>query len=187
VELIGPYLVACTLLVVAGSAKVARPDETARALAPLLPGRRPPFRTVRRGVRVGAAAEAALGVAAALAPRPVTAGLVACSYLVFAAVVVTAMARGGPLATCGCLGRPDTPPTAVHAVLDLVLAGSAVAVAVGTATSGTLAGVLAHQPWGGLPLVGVAAVGAWLAALVLGRLSVLEGVRRQVGVRAGDG
>ncbi len=75
-ELIGLYLIAAGLLVVAGVAKAARPDDTARAMAALLPGS-PPLRLLRGVVRVGALAEAALGAVALAFPRPATAALVA--------------------------------------------------------------------------------------------------------------
>ncbi len=78
-------------------------------------------------VRAGALAEAALGAVALAFPRPATGALVALSYLCFFGVVgLVARRRGGPLATCGCFGRPDTPPTVLHLVLDLVLAAAAV-------------------------------------------------------------
>ena len=74
-ELIGLYLIAAGLLVVAGTAKAARPDDTTRALVALLPSP-PSFRLLRDVVRVGALAEAALGVVAFAFPRPATAALV---------------------------------------------------------------------------------------------------------------
>ena len=176
-ELIGLYLIAAGLLVVAGVAKAARPDDTARALAALLPGS-PPLRPLRWIVRSGALAEAALGAVAVALPRPITAALVALSYLCFFGVVAYARRRGGPLATCGCFGRPDTPPTAVHLVLDLALAGAAAAVAVGAPGDGALATQLAHQPGAGVPLLFVSAVGLWLTALALSALAALTAARR---------
>ena len=53
-ELIGPYLIGCVLLVGAGAIKVARPDDTARAVLPMVPRRlRPvvPFRVLRTLIR----------------------------------------------------------------------------------------------------------------------------------------
>ena len=176
-ELIGLFLVAAGLLVVAGVAKAARPDDTARAMAALLPGS-PPLRPVRWLVRAGAVAEAALGVVAIAVPRPLTAALVACSYVAFAGVVAVARWRGGPLATCGCFGRPDTPPTALHLVLNLVLAGAALAVAVDAPSTGTLAAQLARMPWAGVPLLFASAVGLWLTGLALSALAALTAARR---------
>ncbi len=176
-ELIGLYLIAAGLLVVAGVGKAARPDDTARAMVALVPGT-PSLRLVRGAVRVGALAEAALGLVAIVFPRPATAALVALSYLCFFGVVAFARRRGGPLATCGCFGRPDTPPTALHQVIDLALAAAALAVATGAPGHGTLGTLLAHQPGAGIPLLFVSAVGLWLTALALSALAALAGVRR---------
>jgi hypothetical protein len=185
-ELIGLYLVAAGLLLVAGVAKAVRPDDTARALTALI-ARTPrgraaiPLARARRLVRAGASTEAGLGLTALLLPRPVTAALVAASYAAFGAVVAYARWRGGPLATCGCFGRPDTPPTTVHLLLDLVLAVAAAVVAVAAPAYGTLGGELARQPWAGFPLLFVSAVGLWLSLLALSALAALEGARRLVG------
>jgi hypothetical protein len=176
-ELIGLYLVAAGLLVVAGLGKAARPDNTARAMAALLPGP-PSVRLLRWVVRAGALAEAALGAVALAFPRPATATLVALSYACFFGVVAYARRRGGPLATCGCFGRPDTPPTALHLVMDLVLAGAAAAVAVRAPSHGALVTELAHQPWAGFPLLVVSAVGLWLTTLALSALAALTAARR---------
>ncbi len=178
-ELIGPYLVAADLLVVAGAAKAARPDDTARALSELA-GRARLWRVTRTAVRTGALVEMLLGIAALVAPRPVTAALVSLSYAAFAAVVASAWRRGGPLATCGCFGKPDTPPTLVHLLLDLTLAVAAAVVAVTAPAHGTLFTLLAHQPWAGVPLVFVSAVALWLSLLALSALGALEGARRLI-------
>ena len=178
-ELIGLYLIASGLLVAAGVGKAARPDDTARALAALLPGSTSPsLGGLRWAVRIGALVEAALGVTALVAPRPATAALVAPSYVCFFGVVAYARRRGGPLATCGCFGRPDTPPTVLHMVLDLALAAATVAVATRAPVHGTLATQLARQPWAGIPLLFVSAVGLWLTALALSALAALTGARR---------
>jgi hypothetical protein len=175
-ELIGIFLVASALLVLAGAAKVARPDDTARALVVL--ASRPYGPRWRWLVRAGALAEAAVGIAALAAPRPITAALVAASYAAFSGVVVLARRRGGPLATCGCFGRPDTPPTLVHLGLNVVFAISALVVAVSSA--GSLGSDLVTQPGAGIPLVFVSAVGVWLSLLAMSALGALEGARRLV-------
>ncbi len=180
-ELIGLYLIAAALLVIAGIAKALRPDDTARALPRLLPGGRAPTpRLLRRAVRIGALAEPVLGLVALVAPRPLTAALVALSYTSFAVVVAYARTRGGALATCGCFGRPDTPATRLHVAVDIALAGAAAAVAAGAPSGGSIASLLAHQPWAGLPLLFVSAVGLWLTFLALSALAALEGARRLV-------
>jgi hypothetical protein len=182
VTLFGPFLIASVLLVVAGVGKALAPDDTARALVTLAGSgpRAPGLRGTRRAVRVGATGEAVLGTLAVAAPRPITAALVGLSYLGFAAVVAQARRRGGPLASCGCLGRPDTPPTMVHLGLNLVLAAAALAVALGAPGHGTVVDVLAHQPWSGLPLLLGVAVGTWLAVLAMSGLARLEAARRLV-------
>ncbi len=177
-ELIGPYLVGSLLLVIAGVAKAIEPADTARALVPLL---RLPIGVLQPLIRVGAAGEAVLGTLALLWPGEVTAGLVGLSYLVFCGVVVYARKVGGPLATCGCFGTPDTPATGLHLVVNLALLVSAVAVAT-DARRGWLWTQLAGQPAHGVALLLASAVATWLAYLVLVALARLEAVRADVGI-----
>jgi len=185
VELIGPYLCACVLLVGAGIAKAVRPGDTARAVAASVPV---PLATLALLVRVAAAAEALVGAAGLVRPSTWTAALVALSYLAFAAFVTVARSRGGPLATCGCFGTPDTPATRLHVVVDLVLAASAASTATAVAvddTGGWLPSLLAGQPWHGAPLAGVSLLGAWLTFLALGRLATLGATRQSLGITRG--
>lgn len=180
-ELIGIFFVACGLLALAGAAKAIRPDDTARALVLLFAGNAPWAPSIRRArlaVRLGALLEAALGVAALLASRPATAAFVAASYALFAGVVLYARRSGGVLATCGCFGRPDTPPTNLHVVLNLAFVAAAIAVAVHPPQRSYLLEFLGHQPWLGFPLIFVSGVGVWLAYLALSPLASLEGARR---------
>ena len=121
-ELIGPYLAACVLLVAAGAAKALRPGDTARAIGAVVP--------------VPLAASGAPWCGPEPWPRR-SSGLAGLrpsvarsqrawwplSYLGFAAFVAVRAHRGGPLATCGCFSDPDTPATRLHVVVDLVLAG----------------------------------------------------------------
>lgn len=180
-ELIGPYLAACLLLAVAGAAKAREPTDTARAVSAVVPV---PLATARVLVRTGALAEAVVGVAALVRPSPVTAGLVALSYSCFAVFVVVVLARGGPLASCGCFGKPDTPATRVHVVVDLCLAGSALAVAA-SVPSGWLLPLLGVLPWHGVPLVLLSLLCAWLAFLAMSRLAELGAARRLLGITRG--
>jgi hypothetical protein len=182
-ELIGIFFIACSLLVLAGVAKAVRPDDTARALVLLLPGRISrvlSFSLTRRATRIGALIEAALGACALVFPRPVTAALVAVSYTLFLITVVYAWRRGGPLSTCGCFGRPDTPPTALHLVLNVIFVATAVSVAVRPPHFTALSSLLENQPWDGAPLLLASGVGVWLAYLALSPLASLEAVRRLV-------
>ena len=115
-----PYLAAITLLGAAGVAKAIRPAETANALAGAGLSVGPGW------VRAGAVGEASLAVAAFVLPGPVTGGLVALAYALFAAFIVVALQRGWALTSCGCFGRPDSPPTVAHAVLNAGAAACAV-------------------------------------------------------------
>jgi hypothetical protein len=181
VELIGLYFVAAGLLVVAGSAKALRPDDTARALGDLVRDRRhraPTHHHMRTLVRMGAIVELMLGSIALAFPRPATAGLVAASYAAFGGIVAYARWRGGALSSCGCFGRADTPATALHALIDILLAASCSAVALGASSGGSLITLLGHQPGHGLPLVFVSLAGLYMAYLTLSLLPALQGARR---------
>lgn len=141
----GPYFVAVTLLTAGGALKALRPDTTVGALRASHVPAGPVL------VRVGGAAEAALGVAVLVGGAPVLAVLVAASYVAFTAFVAVALVRGTPLGSCGCFGAIDTPPTLLHVVVNLTAAAVAAAVAAGP--GGSLAEVLAGQPWAGVPFL----------------------------------
>ena len=182
-ELIGLFLIASGLLVVAGLAKALRPDDTARALLELAPERinpHPSLRSARAVVRVGAMAETAIGLWALVLPRPVSAALVASSYALFTVVVFYVRLHGGALSTCGCFGRPDTPATWFHVAVNALVTVAAVTVALRTTSGATIHALLSHQPWAGLPLFLVSAVGLYLTYLALSPLATLEGARRLV-------
>ena len=182
-ELIGIFFIACGLLVLAGVAKTVRPDDTARALLLLVPGRASralSFNVTRQVVRIGALVEAALGACALFFPRSLTAVPIAISYALFICIVVYARRHGGPLSTCGCFGRPDTPATGLHAVLNVVFVAAAVAVALHPPHFTALASLLTNQPWDGVPLLLTSGIGVWLAYLALSPLAALEAARRLV-------
>jgi hypothetical protein len=115
------------LLLAAGAAKVADPTRTAGALAAVL-GR--PVLSAPAVVRAGALAEAALGAATLVVGGWVTAALVGVSYAGFAAFVAAALRSGAPVGTCGCFGRPDTPPRPLHVAVDAAFAVAGLAGAV---------------------------------------------------------
>jgi hypothetical protein len=188
VELIGPYLVACGLLAIAGVMKLIRPDDTARAVAPVVPGRLRPllrFRSLRMLIRAGALAEVVLGTAAMFLPRPLPAALVATSYTAFAGLVVYVRFQGGSLASCGCFGTPDTPATRVHVVINLGLAAAAAVVAVDAPPAGSTVSIIAGQPLYGLPFLAVGGLGIWLTFLALSSLAQLQAARRLVASNTG--
>ena len=172
--LAGPFIVTSALLGAGAAVKVVRPATTAGALRQMgLPGS-PAL------VRVGAAAELAVATAAIVDGSRPFAALVAASYLGFAAFVFAALRRHVPLSSCGCFGAPDTPPTAVHLVLDLAAAATAGAVALGLADGGGLAEIARVGPLllqGAFVLSTVAAT--WLAFAAMTHLPrLLVGDRR---------
>ncbi len=171
---LGLYVAAAVLLVVAGVAKAVRPADTARALRAGL--RWWPRRLGAASVRAAAIGEAAVGAAALAWPARLLAGAVALSFASFTVFVAVARARGGSLATCGCFGRPDTPPTADHLAVDAAAAAAAASVAA-AGPSGSIVAVLARQWMHGWPLLAAAAVAAWLAYLVLVPLTRLAALR----------
>jgi len=176
--LIGLYLVAGALLAVAGAAKAVHPNDTVRALAALVP--QPPAR-IRPAVRVGSVAEAALGCIAIAFPRAGSAWLVALSFAGFAAFVAYARHRGGAISSCGCFGTPDTPATALHVIVNVLLATAAAAVAMAGPT-GTIVSLLARQPAHGLSLLAVSALCTWLTYLAITVLAELQAARRLAAV-----
>jgi hypothetical protein len=180
VELIGPYLIGCVLLIVAGAMKTARPDDTARAVATMVPKSLRPligFRALRSVIRIVSVGEAGLGLVALVAPRPLTAALVGTSYLAFAGVVAYARSKGGALASCGCFGTPDTPATYTHVVMDLLLATSALISAWTGPRAGWIMTVLARQPLRGAPLLLLTVAGTAMTYLTLSALARLRAVR----------
>src|SRR4051794_5899759 len=100
----GPLLAAAALLVLAGVAKIVRPDATVGALRSV----GAPASVL--AVRALGAWEATLGTAALIVGGVVVDVLVGAAYAAFLAFVVSARWRGGAVTSCGCFGRDDTPP-----------------------------------------------------------------------------
>lgn len=168
--LAGPFLVTVALLLAGGAAKVVRPAFTARAMRDMgLPV--PP--TV---VRAGALVELAVAAGALVGGGRPLAALVAASYAGFAVFVLAALRRGVPLASCGCFGAGDTPPTVVHLVLNVAAAVVAGAVALTGSGAGGLAEIADLE---GSLLLRVAflastAASVWLAYVALAVLPKVQ-------------
>ena len=161
--LAGPVAAAAVLLVAGGAPKAWAPGDTARALR----GLRLPVTPLV--VRVLGAAEVGSGFALLVSPGRVTAAVVAGWYAVFTAVVALALRSARPLATCGCFGRAETPPTVAH--LLLVAAAS---VTTGAFAARPVAGLLDGQPVSGVPFIAFVALTAWFGYLVMSRLAALR-------------
>jgi hypothetical protein len=143
------FATVAALLLVAGLAKLRRPERAARALAIAgLPGGAGAARTL-------GAAEAIVGAACLIAPGPALAAVLAAAYGAFALVVLRLRAAR---ASCGCFGAEDVPAGGLHAALDLAAAA--------VAALGAAAGV--H----GLPWVAERAT----AVVVVGSLAIAAAV-----------
>ena len=112
-----------------------------------------------------AVVEAATGGWSLLAGGSGAGWAVAILYAAFAWFVALALRRGLPIASCGCFGKIDTPPSWVH----LLLNGAGVAGGVWAAVtrSPSLLVVLDGQPWGGLLYLAFLAAGTYAAFLML--------------------
>ncbi len=109
----GPFLAISALLAIAGMMKVYRPSFTSGALrATGLPA--------NDGlVRLLGATEVGVGVGAIVVGSAVWAGAVGLFYVAFTMFVLLALRSGAPIASCGCFGSADTPPSVGHVVLDI--------------------------------------------------------------------
>ncbi len=158
----GPFAVAAALLAIGGVMKAFRPDDTANALRGVgLPG----WPVL---VRVGGAVEVVIGVSAFVTGATVSAVLVALSYLVFLGFVLAALRRDVPIASCGCFGKADTPPSRVHVGVNLAAVAAAVTVALdpGVGIVDTIRG----QPLAGIPYVLLVGLGVSLVFVALSSL-----------------
>ena len=155
----GPFVIAAALLALAGSLKAVSPGDTANALRGVgLP-------CARWMVRVGGGFEVVVGTYAIVAGDRVGGALVAASYLAFAAFVAVALARGVPIATCGCFGKADTPPSLVHLAFDVGAAAAGIAIVVDPTAA--LADTVADQPLAGVPYLLLVVTGTYLSFLAL--------------------
>jgi hypothetical protein len=165
---LGPFAIAAGLLVVAGGLKALRPHDTAVAVAKM------GLAVPEWAVRVGGSIEAVLGVVALVVASTLTAALVGASYVIFFVFVAIAMIRRLPIASCGCFGRADSPPSFVHLGINAgaVVATVVVAIDPGLAPSDLVRHeVLDGVAYAVLVIVGIAA--AALAVTILPRLLVL--------------
>jgi hypothetical protein len=166
----GPFAAFALLLAIAGTAKAFRPLPTSRALrAAGLPSGAGLVRLLGGG-------EAVLAIVALAVAGPVPAAFVAISYASFAAFVGYAKVRGLAISSCGCFGKPDTPPTNAHVVVNLAAALLAAAAAVAPGRSPF--GELAHSPGAGVPFAALVLVITALGYLALAEWPRLVAVLR---------
>jgi hypothetical protein len=107
------------LLIPSGLAKLRHPTVSHRALRAVgLPSRLAPVRTF-------GLLELLTGVSAVVSKAPAAAVAVAVLYAGFAAFVLVVLWKRAPLASCGCFGALDTPPSVLHVAVDAGLAATA--------------------------------------------------------------
>lgn len=162
----GWFFATAALLVVSGIGKLVDPTATAGALRT---ARLPDDRFL---VRVLGLAELGVGVGNLLWSSFLLAWMQTGLYLAFGLFVLWALSRRLPLASCGCFGKPDTPPTWLHVLINgtAVIGGGFHAM---TGAQG-LGSILAEQPLAGLPYVGFVGLGAYCLYLLLGELPLLR-------------
>lgn len=121
--LLGPLLVTVLVLAAAGSLKTLRPQPTATVIAafPLALG--DPARVAL--ARLLGIFEVAVSIWALTTLSSEAFAVVAGLYVLFAAFVLSSLSGSLPVASCGCFGSDDSPPTVGHLVFNAVAAGLA--------------------------------------------------------------
>lgn len=173
----GPFAIAAILLFLGGLLKATRPSDTAHAL-----------RIAGLGfagsglVRVVGAVEAGIGIWALVRGDRWSAITVAASYTAFGIFVAWALVRRLPIASCGCFGKADTPPSLLHLGVNAgaAIAASAVAVQPGVG----IASVLDAQPALGIGFVVLVATGVVVAFAMLTVLPQVTGLTQVSRARA---
>jgi hypothetical protein len=120
-----------------------------------------------------------IGAVALAAASVVAAPLVATSYAAFFVFVANALVRHLPIASCGCFGKADTPPSRVHLGVNLGACVAALAMVIDPALAPF--DVLIGERPGGVAFALLVVVGVGAA---FGALTVLPGPRP--GSRASD-
>lgn len=129
----GVVLALLALLALAGISKLLRPIPTVGALR--LAG----FPSSVLLVRCLGLTEVTVGVAGVITGSPVWALAAALLYGSFAFFVIYALNRRLPISSCGCFGATETPPSALHVIVNLT--------AVLTLIGATMFPI---GPWGGM-------------------------------------
>ena len=165
----GRFFLSATVLLVSGGSKLADPAPTSGALraAGLLSG---------RGVVLTlAVAEVAVGGAGLLFGGNWAGWGVAAFYGSFGIFVAVALNRHLPIASCGCFGKSDTPPSVVHLWLNAAGLGAGLWAAFNNSPS--LVAVLGDQPLAGVPYVLLLAAGTYAIYLMLTALPMVRGTQ----------
>jgi hypothetical protein len=116
--------------------------------------------------------EISVGLGNLLWTSSLVAWVQAALYVAFALFVVWALSHNTAIASCGCFGKANTPPTWLHVFINTTAAAGAVHQAV--VGPKNLAMILADQPLVGVPYLGFLAMGAYCLYLLLGELPLLR-------------
>jgi hypothetical protein len=158
----GPFVAACTLLVIAGCGKITRPGPAREALVAAGLG------APRGGVVGLGVVEIAAGIAGAVIGG-VAAIAVAVWYLALTAFAWRLLRRA-PTTPCGCLGSPTATVSRGHLIFNVAAAGIALVSAAGGSPLARLAG----HPLATVLFAVLVACCVKLAALVLDALPAVE-------------
>jgi len=144
-SLSAPLYIVTGVLLVAGLAKVVRPSATATALRALR------IPQPMQATRLLGLVEIAMSIAAIITGAAILWAGIALSYAAFTVFILWALNGNQDVASCGCFGHEDTPPTPGHAAFNAA-ASAVAALAVidpvrlsdfdGTVAEGILAAVL---------------------------------------------
>jgi uncharacterized protein YjeT (DUF2065 family) len=161
----GPFFAISLIIVLSGALKLVAPSVAEEALATLgLP-------VPAQLVRLIGVAEMALGVAAIVVAGWELAVAVAFAYFCFAVVAETLRRTSDKVASCGCFGSADTPPSLVHTGVNIASIFVAVLAIVWPVDD--IVSVLKDQPLGGLVFVVFVALVTYLVFLVFTALPKL--------------
>lgn len=163
----GWFFATAALLVVSGIQKLGNPAATAGALkAAGFPD--------RHSLVIGLAlVEVAVGGGSVVVGNELFAWAQAALYAMFGGFVVLALSRKIPIASCGCFGRRDTPPTLIHFGVNTLGAAGAILHSRGPSPFG-LTHVVAGQPLLGIPYLVFLIAMAYCLYLLLSQLPLLR-------------
>ncbi len=154
----GPFFAISLIIVLSGALKIVAPSVAEGALSnlglPVTPGL----------VRLIGVAEMGLGVAAIIEAGWELAIAVAFAYFCFAAVAETLRRKNDQVASCGCFGSADTPPSLIHTGANIASLFVAVLAIVWPVDD--IESVLTDQPLGGLVFVAFVGLVTYLVFLV---------------------
>jgi len=153
------FFLAAGLLVLAGAAKILRPDPTAQALLDAgLPG-------TLAAARVVGTVEVTVGAWASLAPAAGGAIVLGGLYLVFAGYLGFLLAARPDAGSCGCAGSTAVPPSRLHLALNF--GASATGFAYATTEAPGVGSWIVSLGWAAVPVVFDLVVAGWLAVVAV--------------------